>query len=83
MSSDTAEERDSVALRHLVEAALSAHSRRRALAQEADDGSEEFVDFTDKEIQDMVRALWAERDTSCRKGFHSAVGEAVVRWVSE
>lgn len=79
-------DRDSVALSHLIEAALSIHARNRedALDNSDDsDDSDDFVDFTDDEIRRMVRALWAGRHSTTRREFHEAVGQGVLRWVAE
>jgi len=71
---------DSVAMTHLIDAALGLHNRNR---DAADDESENFVDFSDEEIRSMIRALWVERYSSSRHSFKEQVGIAVLRVVKE
>ena len=74
-------DQDDLALSILVDAVLTKHRSLREAHE--DDEDDDFVDFTDQQIEAMVKALWVDRYTTSRKGFEDAVSQYVSAKVAD
>ena len=68
---------ENIALQLFIDAVLSNHHKNKL--NDSPEIDDDYVDFTDDELIEMVKALWVDRYTTTQRDFEQKVGQIILK----